>query len=125
MFSFSYFGVRVKLYRDFSNDPAMQCSLDGFLVLWPLFWQRAQIADRLPRHPQTLTASRKLPESGMVGFAAGSGPEPVNTLAGFEVAKRKCRPTVSRWMSSSRAIRRWDQPCAAKVIIECCKLTLS
>jgi hypothetical protein len=28
-------------------------------------------------------------------------------------------------MSSSRAIRRWDQPCAAKVIIECCKLTLS
>jgi site-specific DNA recombinase len=34
-------------------------------------------------------------------------------------------PTVSRLTSSSRAIRRWDQPCAAKVIIECCKLTLS
>jgi hypothetical protein len=65
------------------------------------------------------------PVSGMAGFAAGSGPEPVSTLAGFEPASRKCRPTVSRWMSSSRAIRRWDQPCAAKVVIECCKLTLS
>ena len=61
----------------------------------------------------------------MAGFAAGSGAEPVSTLAGFEPAKRKCRPTVSRWMSSSRAIRRWDQPCAAKVVMECCKLTLS
>jgi len=65
------------------------------------------------------------PKSGMADFAAGSGAEAVNTLAGFEPAKRKCRPTVSRWMSSSRAIRRCDQPCAAKVIIECCKLTLS
>jgi hypothetical protein len=50
------------------------------------------------------------PVSGMAGFAVGSGAEPVSTLAGFEPAKRKCRPTVSRWMSSSRAMRRCDQP---------------
>ncbi len=65
------------------------------------------------------------PESGMAGFAARSDVEPVSTLAGFEPANRKCRPTVSRWMASSRTMRRWDQPCAAKVIIECCRLTLS
>ena len=65
------------------------------------------------------------PVSGMAGFAAGSEAEPVSTLAGFEPASRKWRPTVSRWMPSSRAMRRWDQPCAAKVVIECCKLTLS
>jgi hypothetical protein len=65
------------------------------------------------------------PGSGMAGFAAGSGDEPVSPLAGFEPANRKCRPTVSRSMSSSRAIRRRDQPFAAKVVIECCKLTLS
>jgi len=46
-------------------------------------------------------------------------------LAGFESASRKCRPTVSRSMPSSRAIRRRDQPFAAKVVMECCKLTLS
>ena len=49
----------------------------------------------------------KLPESGMAGFAAGLAPEPVSTLAGFEVTRRKCRQTVSRWMPSSCAIRRW------------------
>ena len=48
----------------------------------------------------------KLPESGMAGFAAGSGFEPESTLAGFEVTRRKCRQTVSRWMPSSCAIRR-------------------
>ena len=54
----------------------------------------------------------------MAGFAAGSDAEPVSTLAVFEVVRRNCRPTVSRWMPSSRAIRRWDQPCAAKVILD-------
>jgi hypothetical protein len=65
------------------------------------------------------------PESGMAGFAAGSTAEPGSTLAGFEPAKRRCRPTVSRWIANSRAMRRCDQPCAAKVVIECCRLTLS
>lgn len=46
----------------------------------------------------------------MAGFAAGSGAEPVSTLAGFEVVRRNCRPTGSRWMPSSCAIRRRDQP---------------
>jgi hypothetical protein len=65
------------------------------------------------------------PASSMAGFASGSAAAPVSTLAGFESANRKCRPTVSRSMSSSRAIRRRDQPFAAKVVMECCKLTLS
>jgi hypothetical protein len=34
-------------------------------------------------------------------------------------------PTVSRWMPSSRAIRRLDQPLSARANIECCKFTLS
>lgn len=67
----------------------------------------------------------KHPESGMAGFAAESAAEPGSTLAGFEPAKRKWRPTVSRWIASSRAVRRCDQPCAAKVVMECCRLTLS
>ena len=65
------------------------------------------------------------PEIGMAGFAAGSASEPGVEMAGFDRASRRYLPTVSRLMSSSRAIRRWDQPCAAKVNIECCKLTLS
>jgi hypothetical protein len=95
----------------------MQCSLDGFLAHWPLFWQRIQIADR-PAYIAATTGchathklyqpAAKLPVSGMAGFAAGSGPEPVSTLAGFEFARRKCRPSGSRWMPSSCAIRRRD-----------------
>jgi hypothetical protein len=74
-------GFRFKLYRDFSNDPAMQCSLDGFLAHWPLFWQRIQIADRPAYIAATLTGGHathkhcqpaaRLPESGMAVFAAG------------------------------------------------------
>ena len=61
----------------------------------------------------------------MAGFAAGSAVEPGVEMAGFASANRRYFPTVSRLTSSSRAIRRWDQPCAAKVVMECCKLTLS
>ena len=51
--------------------------------------------------------------------------EPRVEMAGFERASRRYLPTISRLIASSRAIRRCDQPCAAKVKIECCKLTLS
>src|SRR5438309_5200723 len=61
----------------------------------------------------------------MAGFAAGSDAEPGVEMAGFDRASRRYLPTVSRLIPSSRAIRRCDQPCAAKVKIECCKLTLS
>src|SRR5271163_4506742 len=61
----------------------------------------------------------------MAGSGVGSASEPGVEMAGFEFTSRRYLPTVSRLMSSSRAIRRWDQPCAAKVVIECCKLTLS
>ena len=46
-------------------------------------------------------------------------------MAGFDRASKRYFPTVSRLMSSSRAIRRLDQPLPAKVNIECCKFTLS
>lgn len=46
-------------------------------------------------------------------------------MAGFECACSRYFPTVSHLTSSSRAIRRRAQPCAAKVKIECYKLTLS
>jgi hypothetical protein len=95
----------------------MQCSLDSFLAHWPLFWQRTQIADR-PASIVAMTGGHathklcqqtsKIPVSGMAGFAAGSGAEPVSTLAGFAVARRNCRLTGSRWMPSSCAIRRRD-----------------
>ena len=61
----------------------------------------------------------------MAGFAVGSASEPGVEMAGFDRASRRYLPTVSRLRSSSRAIRRCDQPCAAKVKIECCRLTLS
>jgi hypothetical protein len=67
----------------------------------------------------------KEPEGTLAGFGSASPFEPGGTLTGFEPASRRCRPTVSRWRPSSRAIRRFDQPCAANVNIECCKLTLS
>ena len=40
-------------------------------------------------------------------------------------ANLTCRATVSRSMPRYRAIRRCDQPVAAKVEIVCCRLTLS
>jgi hypothetical protein len=46
-------------------------------------------------------------------------------MAGFNRASRRYLPTVSWLRSSSRAIRRCDQPGAANVKIECCRLTLS
>ena len=61
----------------------------------------------------------------MAGFAEFRASVPAVEMAGFDCASRRYRPTVSRLMASSRAIRRCDQPCAAKVKIECCKLTLS
>src|SRR5207249_4321399 len=61
----------------------------------------------------------------MAGFVPGSDSEPVVEMAGFDRASPRYLPTVSRLMSSSRAIRRCDQPCSARVKIECCKLTLS
>src|ERR1051326_267794 len=65
------------------------------------------------------------PRVRMAAFAPGSDSEPGGEMAGFDRASRRYLPTVSRLISSSRAIRRCDQPCAAKVKIECCKLTLS
>src|SRR5580693_594218 len=65
------------------------------------------------------------PEIGMAGFEFGSGSEPGVEMAGFGRASSRYLPTVSRLMSSSRAIRRLDQPLSAKVKIECCKFTLS
>jgi len=61
----------------------------------------------------------------MAGFEFGSGSEPGVEMAGFDWASSRYLPTVSRLISSSRAIRRWDQPLPAKVNIECCKFTLS
>ena len=65
------------------------------------------------------------PGIGMAGFEFGSESEPAVEMAGFARASSKYLPTVSRLMSSSRAIRRLDQPLPAKVNIECCKFTLS
>ena len=65
------------------------------------------------------------PEVGMAGFEFGSGAEPGVEMAGFDRAGNRYLPTVSRLMSSSRAIRRLDQPLPDKARIECCKFTLS
>src|SRR6266849_471682 len=65
------------------------------------------------------------PAVEMAGFGSGSPSEPGVEMAGFDRASRRYLPIVSRLIPSSRAIRRCDQPCAAKVKIECCKLTLS
>ena len=78
-----------------------------------------------PRLAKTRPTPAAEPRVEMAGFAAGSDAEPGVEMAGFDRASRRYLPTVSRLMVSSRAIRRGDQPCAAKVKIECCKLTLS
>src|SRR5271163_3864674 len=49
------------------------------------------------------------PEIGMAGFEFGSDSEPGVEMAGFGRASSRYLPTVSRLMSSSRAIRRLDQ----------------
>jgi hypothetical protein len=54
---------RFKLYRDFSNDPAMQCSLDGFLAHWPLFWQRPRSLTDSPTSPPPTNFSSQPPDS--------------------------------------------------------------
>jgi hypothetical protein len=72
------------------------------------------------RLAQTLAPAVE-PGGEMAGSGAGSDSEPGVEMAGFEFTSRRYLPTVSRLMSSSRAIRRWNQPCAAKVKIECCK----
>src|SRR6267378_5562184 len=71
------------------------------------------------------SSSPSEPRVRMAGFAAESDAEPGVEMAGFDRASRRYLPIVSRLIPSSRAIRRCDQPCAAKVKIECCKLTLS
>ena len=93
------------------------CGCQGRQELW-----RPDPAIEMAGFESELTSE---PGVRMAGFAAGSDSEPGVEMAGFEAANCRYLPTVSRWMSSSRAIRRQDQPCAAKVVIECCKLTLS
>ena len=53
------------------------------------------------------------PAVGMAGFASPASSSPVVEMAGF--ANRKYRPTVSRSIPSSRAIRRRDQPRSLKL----------
>ena len=53
------------------------------------------------------------PAVGMAGFASPASSSPVVEMAGF--ANRKYRPTVSRSIPSSRAIRRRDQPRSSKL----------
>jgi hypothetical protein len=58
----------------------------------------------------------------MAGFEASPSSKPVIEMAGF--GSRKYRPTVSRLIPSSFAIRRCDQPRWAKLYIVVCWLTL-
>src|SRR5713101_5334446 len=64
------------------------------------------------------------PAVEMAGFGSGSALEPRVEMAGFDRSNRRYLPTVSRLTPNSRAIRRRDQPPAASVEIECCRLTL-
>src|SRR6266550_2362504 len=60
-----------------------------------------------------------------VGDFDGPGsPEPGCGVAGSEIPARYLR-TVARSRSSSRAIRRLDQPCLCSVRMLCCRFTLS
>lgn len=62
---------------------------------------------------------------GVVGFALLDPVVGLSAVAGFASAGGAYRFTVERSSPSSRAIRRCDQPHAAKAMIFCCKLTLS
>src|SRR5467141_911084 len=97
--------------------PASTCGSQGRQELWrpdPAV-EMAGFGSGSPSEPRVRLA----------GFAAESDAEPGVEMAGFDRASRRYLPIVSRLIPSSRAIRRCDQPCAAKVKIECCKLTLS
>ena len=65
------------------------------------------------------------PAGRMAGFEESSTSDPAGGMAGFERPSRTYLPTVSRWIPSSRAMRRPDQPLATKVKIECCRPTFS
>jgi hypothetical protein len=56
-----------------------------------------------------------------VHFEPATASVPVVGMAHF--ARRAYRCTVRRLIFSSRAIRRWDHPLAAKLSIACCSLT--
>src|SRR5271166_4080420 len=70
----------------------------------------------------------------MAGSGVGSTSEPGVEMAGFEFTSRRYLPTVSRLMSSSRAIRRWDQSLGANwsratgviigLVIDRCRIAL-
>src|SRR3974390_1626134 len=64
------------------------------------------------------------PRVRLAGFESAAVSEPVVEMAGFELSNRRYLPTVSRLIPNSRAIRPRDQPPAAKVKIECFRLTL-
>ena len=55
----------------------------------------------------------------MAGFESDASPEPEVEMAGIADAKCTYLPTVSRWMPSSWAIRRCDQPWARSARIAC------
>src|SRR5512133_1859908 len=60
----------------------------------------------------------------MVHFDGEPGVERVVHFEASRPLGRYCR-TVLRWILSSRAMRRIDQPCAAKLAIACCWCTVS
>jgi hypothetical protein len=66
--------------------------------------------------------SARLPVIEMAGFADWPSSKPVVEMAGFD--SRKYRPTVSRLIPNSFAIRRCDHPRWAKLYIVVCRLTL-
>ena len=53
-------------------------------------------AGHQPLAGATAGARAKSPVSEMAGFAATTGSDPASTMAGFELASPRCRPTVSR-----------------------------
>ena len=124
---------------DLLMNPPPRHRNPGTANYWKIFQKvagrsRNTLGDKPDWHPCSMNSrqgshwlreSGRMPGGTLAGFGSASPFEPGGTLAGFETASRRCRPTVSRWRPSSRAIRRLDQPCADKVNIECCKLTLS
>src|SRR6266581_6401977 len=64
------------------------------------------------------------PAVEMVHFGGEPGVEMVVHFEAAWACERYCL-TVLRWSLSSRAMRRFDQPCAAKLKIACCSFTES
>jgi hypothetical protein len=70
------------------------------------------------------SAAPSIPAVEMAGFGLLSPSTPGVEMAGFDsLLNSKYRPTVSRLIPSSQAIRRWDQPRSAKLYIVVCWLT--